>query len=148
MRRLTRRSRCTPWSLACTHAYQYAYSAAIYMCTSCICHVYIHESGDTGLNASFLQVYTWGDSREGQLGHGDETSLCCPVSFFNMLRQCFSLQIPGVCLCLCLCLSGSGHTCTMLHLFRNRTNCYACVCMYFHACMCAAVRPPRRVRYV
>ena len=25
------------------------------------------------------QVYTWGDSREGQLGHGDETNLNCPA---------------------------------------------------------------------
>jgi len=25
------------------------------------------------------QVYTWGDSRQGQLGHGDETSLSCPA---------------------------------------------------------------------
>ena len=25
------------------------------------------------------QVYTWGDSREGQLGHGDETTLNCPA---------------------------------------------------------------------
>ena len=33
------------------------------------------------------QVYTWGDSREGQLGHGDHTSLSVPAILKKPIRE-------------------------------------------------------------
>ena len=75
--------------------------------------MYVHTNKHTQVAAGDMhsaamteggELWTWGDGRDGRLGHGNELLQLVPTLVAAVRNVCLSVFFMSVCLCLYVCV--------------------------------------------